>query len=86
MPGHISNAADGSAKLYNTWHIAQQFTYMLGASNGLAASSNYVAVLHFAGKPLAAPLLTFRRSIAYVQSRGTQLVMWPTVQLQLSLS
>ena len=69
VPGHISNAADGSAGLYNTWHIAQQFTYMLGASNGLVASSDYVAVLHFSGKPLAVHVLTFCRSIAYIYAK-----------------
>ena len=53
MPVSISNAAGGSAGLYTTWHIAPQFTYTLGASNDLVASSDYVAVLHFAGKPLA---------------------------------
>ena len=57
MPGHISNAADGSAGLYTTQHIAQQFTYTLDSTNGLVASSDYVAVLHFAGKPLASVLL-----------------------------
>lgn len=53
VPVPISNAADGSAGLFTTWHIAPQFTYTLGVSNGLAASSNYVAVLHFAGVPCA---------------------------------
>ena len=52
----ISNAADGSAGLYTTWHIAPQFTYTLGAGNGLAAGSDYMAVLHFAGKPCASLL------------------------------
>ena len=59
VPVSISNAADGSAGLYTTWHIAPQFTYTLGASNDLMVSSDYVAVLHFAGKPLASvPLVT----------------------------
>lgn len=52
VPGHISNAAYGAAGVYTTQHIAQQFTYTLDASSNLAASSDYVAVLHFAGKPL----------------------------------
>ena len=56
VPGHISNAADGAAGVYTTQHIAQQFTYTLDASSNLAASSDYVAVLHFAGKPLASVL------------------------------
>ena len=65
MPGHIGNAADGSAGVYTTQHIAQQFTYTLDASSNLAASSDYVAVLHFAGKPLASvPLITLCGSIA----------------------
>ena len=57
VPASISNAADGSAGLYTTWHIAPQFTYALSTSSGLAASSDYVAVLHFAGAPCASLLL-----------------------------
>ena len=48
--GNIDNAADGSAGVYRTYHSALEFTYTLGPENGLAPSTDYVAVLHFAGQ------------------------------------
>ena len=50
QPGSIANAADGSAGVYRSYHNAPEFTYTLGASNGLAPSTDYIAVLHFAGE------------------------------------
>ncbi len=49
--GNIGNAADGSAGVYRTYHSAQAFTYTLGPENGLLPNTDYVAVLHFAGRP-----------------------------------
>ena len=77
VPVSISNAADGSAGLYTTWHIAPQFAYVLGVSNGLAASSDYVAVLHFAGKPSASLLLIACHSIASV-CQSQRVMVGPT--------
>lgn len=48
--GNIDNAADGSAGVYRTYHSALEFTYTLGPENGLIPSTDYVAVLHFAGE------------------------------------
>ena len=48
--GNIANAADGSAGVYRSYHSAPMFAYTLGPENGLAASTDYVAVLHFAGE------------------------------------
>ena len=48
--GSIANAADGSAGVYRTCHNAPEFTYTLGVANGLEPSTDYIAVLHFAGE------------------------------------
>ena len=50
--GSINNAADGSAGVYRSYHIAPEFTYTLGPANGLSPSAGYEAVLHFAGECL----------------------------------
>ncbi len=55
QPGNIANAADGSDGLYRSYHIANEFTYMLGSTNNLDPSTAYVAVLHFAGMSNSIP-------------------------------
>jgi len=63
QPGNIANAADGSDGLYRSYHIANEFTYMLGSTNNLDPSTAYVAVLHFAGMSNSIPNLgAFRQT------------------------
>ncbi len=45
----IEGAEDGADAIYQDSHAAPEFGYIFGKSDGLAPSTDYVAVLHFAG-------------------------------------
>ena len=45
----IIGAEDGADAIYQDSHTAPEFGYIFGRSDGLAPSTDYIAVLHFAG-------------------------------------